>query len=195
MANKAGPNHLGPSLMTLIINTLRPRQNGRHFADDIFKCIFLTENVWIPIDISLKFVPKGQINNIPALVQMMAWRRPGDKPLSEPMMVSLTTHICVTRPQWVKMDCELTYIMITLLSGHIQLYDMIWSFIFSYKQHNLSTNSYIFYDAGPWCFTIPHVHVLKQLHVPKSYLFIFTYSIFASCGAYSCSTYLNRLQL
>ena len=37
----------------------------------------------------------------PALVQIMAWRRPGDKPLSGPMMVSLLTHICVTRPQWV----------------------------------------------------------------------------------------------
>ena len=83
------------------VNTLRPRQNGRHFADDIFKLIFVNENIWIPIKISLKFVPKGSINNIPALVQIMAWRRPGDKPLSEPMMVSLTTHICVTRPQWV----------------------------------------------------------------------------------------------
>ena len=40
-------------------------------------------------------------NNIPALVQIMAWRRPGDKPLSERMIVSLLTHICVTRPQWV----------------------------------------------------------------------------------------------
>ena len=83
------------------LNTLRPRQNGRHFADDIFKCIFLNENVWIPIKISLKFVPQGPINNIPALVQIMAWRRSGDKPLSEPMMVGLLTHICVTRPQWV----------------------------------------------------------------------------------------------
>ena len=83
-------------------NTLRPRQDGRHFADDIFKCIFLNENVWIPIKISLKFVPKGPINNIPAMVQIMAWRRPGDKPLSEPMVVSLPMHICVTRPQWVK---------------------------------------------------------------------------------------------
>ena len=82
-------------------NTLRRRHNGRHFADDIFKCIFLNENVWIPIKISLKFVPKGSINNIPALVQIMAWRRPGDKPLSEPMMFSLPTHICITRPQWV----------------------------------------------------------------------------------------------
>ena len=82
------------------LNTLRPRQNGRHFTDDIFKCIFLNENVWIAIEISLTFVPKGRINNIPALVQIMAWRRPGDKPLSEPMMVSLPTHICVTRPQW-----------------------------------------------------------------------------------------------
>ena len=75
--------------------------NGRHFADDIFKCIFLNENVWIPIKISLKFVPKVQINNIPALVQILAWRRTGDKPLSEPMMVSLLTHICVTLPQLV----------------------------------------------------------------------------------------------
>ena len=61
----------------IVINTLRPRQNGRHFAGDIiFKCIFMKENVWIPIKISLKFVPKGPINDIPALVQIMAWRRP-----------------------------------------------------------------------------------------------------------------------
>ena len=94
------------------INTLRPRQNGRHFPDDIFKCIFLNENVWILLQISLKFVPKGPINNIPALVQIMAWRRPGDKPLSEPRMESLLTHICVTRPQWVKQNC---FICITIL--------------------------------------------------------------------------------
>ena len=87
---------------TPVINSLRPRQNRLHFADDVFKCNFLNENVWIPIKISLKFVPKGPINDIPALVQVMAWRRPGDKPLSEPVMDSLPTHICVTRPQWVK---------------------------------------------------------------------------------------------
>ena len=82
-------------------NTLRPRQNGPHFPDDIFKCIFLNENVWISIKISLNFVPRGPINNIPASVQIMAWRWPGDKPLSEPMMVCLLTHISVTRSQWV----------------------------------------------------------------------------------------------
>ena len=84
------------------LNTLRPRQNGRHFPDDIFKCIFLNENIWISIKIPLKFVPKGPINNIPALFRIMVWRRPGDKPLSETMTVTLVTHICVTRPQWVK---------------------------------------------------------------------------------------------
>ena len=84
------------------LNTLRPRRNGRHFVDDIFKWIFLNEIVWILIKISLKFVPQGPINNIPALVQIMAWRRPGDKPLSGPMMVRLPTHICVSRPQWIK---------------------------------------------------------------------------------------------
>ena len=59
---------------------------GHHLADDIFNCIVMNKNVWIPIKISLKFFPKGRINNIPAMVQIMAWRRPGDKPLSEPMM-------------------------------------------------------------------------------------------------------------
>ena len=54
------------------------------------------------MNMSLKFVPKRQINNIPALVQIMAWRRQGDKPLSEPMLARLPMHICVTQPQWVK---------------------------------------------------------------------------------------------
>ena len=84
-------------------NTLRPRQNGRHFPDVMFKCIFLRENIWIPIKILLKFVPMGPINNIPALVQIMAWRRPGDKPLSESVMANLLTHICITWPRWVKL--------------------------------------------------------------------------------------------
>ena len=87
--------------LQLGINTLRPRQHGRHFADDTFKRIFLIENVWTSLKISLKYAPKGPINNIPALVQIMAWRRPGDKPLSEPMVIRLPTHICITRPQWV----------------------------------------------------------------------------------------------
>ena len=86
----------------LCINTLRPRQNGRHFPDDIFKSIFLNENVLVSINISLKFVPRGPINNIPTKVQVMAWRRSSDKPLSEPMVVRLPTHKCVTRPQWVE---------------------------------------------------------------------------------------------
>ena len=85
---------------SLLFNTLRLRQNGRHFLDNIFKCIFLNENVWISITISLMFVRKGPINNITAMIQIMAWRWPGDKPLSETMMVSLLTHICVTRFQW-----------------------------------------------------------------------------------------------
>ena len=91
-----------PAIWQDFINTLRPRQNRRHFADDVFKYIFLNENAQTSLKISLKFVPKVRINNISALVQIMAWRRPGDKPLSEPMMVNLLTHICVTRPQWVK---------------------------------------------------------------------------------------------
>ena len=90
------------------VNTLRPRQNGRHFPDEIFKCIFLNENVLVSIKISLKFIPKGPINNIPALVQTMAWRRPGDRPLYEPMMIISLTHICVARPQSVNLRMKIT---------------------------------------------------------------------------------------
>ena len=118
-ANYIGKNDFYNCLSSAI-NTLRPRQNGRHFADDILKCIFLNENYGIPCKISKKFVPKGSINNIPALVQIMAWCRPGDKPLSEPMMVSLTTHICVTLPQWIKLKHQtFCYIKCLLPLTHI----------------------------------------------------------------------------
>ena len=85
----------------LYVNTLRPRQNGRHFPDGTIRRIFLSENVLTSLQNPVKCVSTVRINNKPALVQIMAWRRPGDKPLSEPMMVNLLTHICVTRPQWV----------------------------------------------------------------------------------------------
>ena len=83
------------------VNTLRPRQDGHHFPDDILRCIFVNEKFYILIKISLKFVPTGPNNNIPSLFQIMAWSRSGDKPLSETMVISWLTHICITRPQWV----------------------------------------------------------------------------------------------
>ena len=90
------------STTTASLNTLRPGQNGRHIPDDIFKLNFLNEKIWISIKVSMKCVTRGPVKNIPALDQIMAWRGWGDKPLSEAMMVSLLTHICVTRPQWVE---------------------------------------------------------------------------------------------
>ena len=58
------------SILQCWLNTLRPRQNGRHFAYDTLKCIFLKENVKISIKISLKLVPRSPIDNIPALFQI-----------------------------------------------------------------------------------------------------------------------------
>ena len=60
-----------------VVNTLRPRQNCRHFADDTFRCFFMNEKNCILIRISLKFVPKDPIDCSPAFVQIMAWRRTG----------------------------------------------------------------------------------------------------------------------
>ena len=80
------------------IKTLRPRQNGCHFPNGIFKRIFSEFKM---CKFPQKFVPKGPMNNMPALVQIMAWRRTGDKPLSEPMMVRSPTHTGVIWPEWV----------------------------------------------------------------------------------------------
>ena len=60
------------------------------FTDKIFTFIFLNENIWILIQFSLKFLPKGPIDNKLALVQVMAWHRTGDKPLPEPMLAQFT---------------------------------------------------------------------------------------------------------
>ena len=111
-------------------NTLKPRQNGRRFSDDVFNCIVLNENAWIFFKISLNFVLKGPINNIPALDQTMAWRRAGDKPLSESIMIILPTHICVTWPQWVhyrKLTVVLKHNTPTMCVG-ISLYALFVAF-------------------------------------------------------------------
>ena len=70
------------------INILRPRQYGCHLSDNTLIRIFLNENVWIFIKTLPKCIPTGPINNIPSMVQIMAWRWAWDKPLSEPMMVT-----------------------------------------------------------------------------------------------------------
>ena len=108
-------------MIGFMFNTSRPRRNEQHYADDIFKRIFFNEDVWISIKISLKFVPKVPITNIPSLVQIMAWHRSGDKPLSEPMIASLLTYICVTRPQWVKHS-----FVERVIRWYIYIFHMLW---------------------------------------------------------------------
>ena len=82
------------------INTLRSIQNGGLFRRRYFQMNFLNVNRCISINISPKFVRKCQINNIVVMILIRAWRRRGDKPFCETIMVSLL-HICVTRPAWV----------------------------------------------------------------------------------------------
>ena len=90
---------------------LRPRQNGRHFPDDIFQCFFMSENVLISLEISLKFVnwtySQGSSSQCCSIGS--------DNGLAP---TSLLTHICVTRPDWVK--CLIIYLP-------MQAYHYIWS--------------------------------------------------------------------
>ena len=71
-------------------NSSPPWQNGRHCADDVFKCIFMNEKFCILNRHSPKFVLKGLIKKKSVLVQVMAWRRVGDKPLTESKLIELT---------------------------------------------------------------------------------------------------------
>ena len=90
-----------------ILSYVQLTHRGRHKMVAISQTTFSNGFSWMKMyEIRLTFhsslfVPKGQINDFSALVQIMAWRRPGDKPLSEPMTFSLLTHTCVTQPQWV----------------------------------------------------------------------------------------------
>ena len=86
----AGLDHLVSAVHSTILTHPPPGQNGRHFTDDMFKYIYFNENIWILNKISLKYVPWGLIDNMSALVQIMAWCHPGGKPLSEPMLTQLT---------------------------------------------------------------------------------------------------------
>ena len=77
--------------LNIATETKWPPFRRRHF-----NVHFFNENAWIFIKMSMKFLPMCSINNIPTLVQIMAWRRQGDKPLSETITVSLLTHIYVS---------------------------------------------------------------------------------------------------
>ena len=107
--------------------------------------VFFNENTRMSIEISLKFIHKGSINSIPALVQIMAWCRLGDRPLSEPMLVCSPTHICDFRPQFSEsIDSD---ICATAHKSHFNLFalacylciqtDVTWPFIYMliYDRH------------------------------------------------------------
>ena len=81
--------------------------------------------------ISLKFVPNVPINNISALVWIMAWCQPGDKPLSEPIMVSFRTHICIIWPQrvtWTSTNLSWNGSFWPNLNKHFSSSKCIWKY-------------------------------------------------------------------
>ena len=98
---------------------------GRDKTVSTLQPTFFNTFSWKKMDafrISLRFVSQGPIKNIPALWHKIAWRGPGNKPLSEPMMVRLPTHICVTRPLWV--DKNTTKIQVYHRLGLISNWDV-----------------------------------------------------------------------
>ena len=114
-------HNLSRTGLSLDINSLSSRRNKRHFADDSFICIFLTENVLI----ALKFSPK-----LLALVLIITWCRPIDKPLSEPMMIILQTHLCVTWLIWIKSVFSGVWIISMKIFCQKTVLPLQWEFLY-----------------------------------------------------------------
>ena len=106
------------------LNTLRPRQNGCHLISRHHFEIDFLELEYMNFDWNfIEICSRGPVNNISALVPIMAWCWPGSKPLSEPMMVSLLMHICVTLPQWVNAEQVKTINWTSIM----KFYDAKWN--------------------------------------------------------------------
>ena len=136
--------NLPACLWHCLFNSLRPKRNRRHLADNIFKCIFLNENVLLAIKISLEFIP---IESISALGQIMAWHRPGASHylnlccvvysrihaslgLNELMVVLRYVH-CVTRFEWTWIYRNCRRFTICLLMYWCLLDRSVWCILMS----------------------------------------------------------------
>ena len=87
--------------------TMRPRQNCRNLILQMtYQNLLYCRKIVLFIQILLKIVSKGPIYNKPTLVQMMAWRWVGNKPLSDQWWPGLLMHKCITRPKWVNVKCS-----------------------------------------------------------------------------------------
>ena len=138
---------------------MRQRQNGRHFADNIFNCIFLNENVWFSTQISLNLVPEGPICNKSALVQVMAslaWNQAAHKSLSKPLLTQIAEansgHM-VTRSQWVKGPfCDM---FMNFFTNWFGVFFILFKFYFSNFLCSSANFSVVFFmkPHGPdlWC--------------------------------------------
>ena len=135
------------------INTLNLRQNGRHLPDDSLKWIFLNENELIPINISLKFVPTGRINKIPAMVLILAWRRSGEKLLSKQIMDSLMMHIYITQPQWVN---AFPWCLMMSPGGNKLMSPMNGKYVITYR--NIQTINFLSYHKHEICSMSPKAY-------------------------------------
>ena len=113
-----------PIPMLTYLNSSPPGQNGRHYGRRHFQRHFHEWKLYISIRISLKFVPKGPIDNKSALVRVMAWRRTGDKPLPEPMLTQFTdAYMRGTRGRWVNLDAYVIIcinLSVTRFELHVQ---------------------------------------------------------------------------
>ena len=108
------------------LNTLRPRQIRHHCTDYILKSIFLNENCYILIEISLKFVPEVPVDNNSLLVQVMVWRRTGSKSLSDPMNGTPGYHMASPGP------IQSTFILIFMERDRV-MYQWIYECLLQFK--------------------------------------------------------------
>ena len=129
----------------------------------------------------------------------MAWRRLGDKPLSEPMMVKLLTHICVTRPQWVKW-----YNINFWDKGHfflhkLQQYELMINILSS--NHKTGVKNRIHYihisifnqPCLDWYYLTGNLRSLVYTHVDQNMLYITTFGKVMACNQLYLLLYVREV--
>ena len=118
-------------------------QNGCHFGRRHFQIHFFIDKLWILIEILQKFVPKCPFDNNTALVQIMAWCRIGDKPLSEPMLTRFTdAYKCGTRGKWVK-PCQAEFILRNKNVFEFSIISLLWDGVVTWIPYSWGPGSHL----------------------------------------------------
>ena len=174
------------------INTFGWRKSWHQSADEILKCFFINEKYHIFIQISLRFIPKGPINNMPSMVQIMPWRHSDDNQLSDDSVVYWYIYIWNTQPWrihtlWTD-DAHYNGVIMSVMAFQIVGVSIVYSIIYSgadQRKHQSSTSLAFVQGIHWWPLNSPHKWPVTWKMFPFDDVIIHM-SVSEQCGLMTC---------